>query len=360
MRWSFPIARISDIEVRIHLTFLLLPAYFGFQAWQTGGPAGALHAVVFVLLIFLCVLLHEFGHAYAALGYGIRTPDITLLPIGGLARLERMPEKPSQEFFIAIAGPLVNVAIAGGLLMVLGGLPNFRPDRLFLPDQNILLQLYKVNVTLVLFNLIPAFPMDGGRILRSALASFMAHGTATRIAATIGQYAAFVLGFMGAVRENWMLMLVAVFVYLAADQEANLATLKDFTHSLRLQDSMLTEFRSLRVGATLGEAVELAARTPQNEFPVIEADGRVRGLLTRGGLLRALKQAGPSAAVADHMHADLELVPYFAPFEMAFERLQSSPCPAVAIVDRSERLVGLLTADSLDDLMALREAARKG
>ncbi|MBS0660876.1 MAG: site-2 protease family protein [Verrucomicrobia bacterium] len=358
MRWSFPVARISDIEVRIHLTFLLLPAFFGFQAWQTGGPAGALNAVVFVLLIFLCVLLHEFGHAYAALGYGIRTPDITLLPIGGLARLERMPEKPSQEFVIAIAGPLVNVAIAGALALAMGGLPAFRPDRIFLPDQHLLLQLFKVNVSLVLFNLIPAFPMDGGRILRSGLASFLHYGTATRIAATIGQYAAFVLGFLGAVKESPMLFLVAVFVYLAADQEANLATLKDFASSLRLQDSMLTEFRSLRVGATLGEAVDLAVRTSQNEFPVIESDGRVRGLLTRGRLLRAVKEAGPQAAVADHMHADIELVPYFAPFSVAFDRLQTSPCPAVAIVDRSERLVGLLTADSLEDLMTLREAAK--
>lgn len=356
MRWSFLLARISGIEVRIHLTFLLLPAFIGLQAWQMGGAPAALNAVVFVCLIFFCVLLHEFGHAYAALGYGIRTPDITLLPIGGLARLERMPEKPSQEFFIAIAGPLVNVAIAAALGLALGEWPDFRLDRLFGPQQGILRQLYKANVVLVLFNLIPAFPMDGGRIFRSTLATFLPHGRATRIAASVGQYVAFVLAFFG-LSHNPTLILVAVFVYFAADQEADLATMKDFARGRRLQDSMLTEFRSLRLHARLQEALDLAVRTSQSEFPVVELDGRIRGLLTRAALMKALKAAGPSAPVADYMFDEIERVPYYAPFADAFERLQHGPCPAVAIVDRADRLVGLLTPDSMDELMKLHEAA---
>lgn len=359
MRWSFLLARISGIEVRIHLTFLLLPAFFGYQAYMAGGPAAAWNSVIFVCLIFLCVLLHEFGHAYAALGYGIRTPDITLLPIGGLARLERMPEKPSQEFVIAIAGPLVNVAIAAGLWLVLGGPMTFRPDRVFLPNQMLLQQLYTANLTLVFFNLIPAFPMDGGRVLRAALATFLPHSRATRIAAAIGQYVAFVLAFVGFQRDSPMLILVAVFVYLAAEQEAGVASLKEFTRGLRLQDSMLTDFRSLRANARLQDAAELAVRTGQFEWPVLEADGRVRGLLTRPRLLRALKEAGPAAPVVEHMQSGLRSVSYFTPFEQAFEELQHSECPALAVVDSSQRLVGLLTPDSIEELMKLHSAGAR-
>ncbi len=185
MRWSFKLARIAGIDVCVHVTFLLLLAFIGFSALASGGAAAAIEGVIYVCLVFLCVLLHEFGHALAARRYGIRTPDITLLPIGGVARLERMPEKPSQELVVAIAGPLVNVVIA--LLLFPFARGSLDPVIIQNVGVGLVTKLFITNVILVVFNMIPAFPMDGGRVLRAFLAMRMDYAKATNIAATIGQ-----------------------------------------------------------------------------------------------------------------------------------------------------------------------------
>lgn len=221
MKWSYRIARFAGIDVRIHVTFLLLPAYFGFLGWQEAGARGALEEIAFIGGLFLCVLLHEFGHALAGRRYGIRTPDITLLPIGGVARMETIPEKPSMELVIAVAGPAVNVVIALCLAVVLvatGGI-------LEGPDTTMRIQLHNllvVNCGIVLFNMIPAFPMDGGRVLRALLAMKFSHLTATRVAARTGQAMACgfaVLGFVA----NPMLVLIALFVFNGAQEELQYA-----------------------------------------------------------------------------------------------------------------------------------------
>lgn len=218
MKWSYRIARIAGIDVRIHITFLLLPAYFGFVEWRAAGTGAAAQAVLFILLLFFCVLLHEFGHALAGRRYGIPTPDITLLPIGGVARMLAIPDKPSQELVIAIAGPAVNVAIAALLAPMLyftGGLFGgpLTDTRLIL--HNLLL----VNLGLVLFNLVPAFPMDGGRILRSILAMWRPWPSATRIAARTGQVISVLFALAALWQENLLLLLVAFFVFSGARQE---------------------------------------------------------------------------------------------------------------------------------------------
>src|SRR5437016_9212220 len=220
MRWSIKIARISGIEVRIHVTFLLFLAWIGFTYYQVGGSAAAAEGVLFILALFGCVLLHEFGHALAARAFGIRTPDITLLPIGGVARLQRMPDKPWQELAVAVAGPLVNVVIAAVLIFVLGRRAEFQSlQHLEQPGIEMLAKLASVNISLVLFNLIPAFPMDGGRVLRSVLAMTMNYARATQVAAWIGQGLAFVFGFIG-LFSNPMLIFIAFFIFLGAQQEA--------------------------------------------------------------------------------------------------------------------------------------------
>jgi stage IV sporulation protein FB len=218
MQWSYRIARIAGIDVRIHITFLLLPAYFGFVEWRAAGPGAAAQSVFFILLLFCCVLLHEFGHALAGRRYGIRTPDITLLPIGGVARMLAIPDKPTQEFVIAVAGPAVNVAIAAILAPVLyftGGV--FSGP---LTDTRLLLHnLLLVNLGLVAFNMIPAFPMDGGRVLRSLLAMRWSWIRATRIAARTGQAIAILFALAALWRENPILLLIAFFVFSGARQE---------------------------------------------------------------------------------------------------------------------------------------------
>src|SRR5437868_13854345 len=183
MSWSLPIFRVAGIQLRIHVTFLLLIGWLAFRYYAEGGTAAAAGSVFFILLLFACVVLHEFGHAFAAKAYGINTPDITLLPIGGVARLERMPEEPKQELIIAIAGPMVNVIIAACLYMVIGARGHVDPETA-MRGGDMLIGLFQINVWLLLFNLLPAFPMDGGRVLRALLASRMTFARATQVAAT--------------------------------------------------------------------------------------------------------------------------------------------------------------------------------
>jgi Zn-dependent protease len=220
MGWSLPIFRIAGIQLRIHITFLLLIAWLAFGYYAEGGSAVAASRVIFILLLFVCVVLHEFGHAFAAKAFGINTPDITLLPIGGVARLERMPEEPVQELIIAVAGPMVNVVIALGLF-VAGGSQAF-VNSSTVEGGGFIAQLMTINILLVLFNLLPAFPMDGGRVLRALLAIRMSYARATQVAATIGQGFAFVFGFIGLL-WNPFLIFIALFVYIGASQEAALA-----------------------------------------------------------------------------------------------------------------------------------------
>jgi Zn-dependent protease len=226
MRWSLKVASISGIEVRIHLTFLLFLAWIWVSYYRVAGLAGAVQGVLFVLALFACVLLHEFGHAFAARGFGIATPDITLLPIGGVARLSRIPDEPWQEFVVAIAGPLVNVVIAGALIFVVHRSAELQQlEYLENPRVELLSRLASVNVMLVLFNLIPAFPMDGGRILRALLAMTMPYARATQIAAWVGQGLAVVFGVYG-LFGNPLLIFIAFFIFAGAQQEARMARAK--------------------------------------------------------------------------------------------------------------------------------------
>jgi Zn-dependent protease len=223
MSWSIKFARVAGIDLKIHLTFLLFILWIGFTYFSIGGAVAARQGILFILLLFACVLLHELGHALTAKAFGIRTTDITLLPIGGVARLERIPSEPKQELLIAIAGPAVNVVIAVLLIFYLGqraAMSDF--EDLHTPRVAMLSKLASVNIGLVLFNLIPAFPMDGGRILRSILAMRMNYLRATEIAARIGQALAIVFGIVGFF-YNSFLIFIAFFVYMGAQQEAALA-----------------------------------------------------------------------------------------------------------------------------------------
>ena len=212
--WEF--GSISGIKLRLHWTFLLLPIWVYLSSVIGGvGVVGAATSVLFVLAIFGCVLLHELGHAMAARQFGIGTRDITLLPIGGVAALERMPRIPLQELWIAVAGPLVNVVIASVIFLGLLISPVSTSNVI----GQFLGQLALVNVVLVVFNMIPAFPMDGGRVLRSVLAMFMEYASATHVAATVGQICAIGLGLTGLFTGNVILIFVAGFVFLAARAE---------------------------------------------------------------------------------------------------------------------------------------------
>ncbi len=354
MRWSLKIARVAGIEVRLHITFLLFLAWIGFSYYRLGGTPAATEGVLFILAIFGCVLLHEFGHALAARAFGIRTPDITLLPIGGVARLQRMPDRPWQELVVAVAGPLVNVVIAATLAWVLGQRVTWEPlEALHEPGVALLAKLLTVNITLVVFNLIPAFPMDGGRVLRALLAMVLPYSRATHIAATIGQALAFVFGFVG-LFWNPLLIFIAFFIFLGAQAEASAAQLRDISQGVPVAEAMMTHLVRLPPHASLNAAVEALLRTAQHEFPIVDDEGRILGVLTRDDMIAALKQRGSDAPVSEFMRRDLPVVSPHDPFEEAFREMQECGCPALPVVDRTGRFVGLITPENVGEMLLVR------
>lgn len=227
MRWSLKFGRLAGIDVYVHFTFFLLLAWVAFIHWkQTESMGAALIGVLFILSIFACVVLHELGHALTAKKYGIKTRDIILLPIGGVARLEKMPDKPIQELWVALAGPAVNAGIAAVLAIYLLVANSFTPvNQLTVSTAPFIERILGVNIFLVLFNLIPAFPMDGGRVLRALLAMRLAHTRATRISANLGQGIALLFGIIG-LFYNPMLLFIAFFVWFSAAQEARMTRMK--------------------------------------------------------------------------------------------------------------------------------------
>ena len=303
MKGSLKLGRILGINVYVHLTFFLLLGFLGVAHGMSGRSLeAALTGLLFFTGLFACVLLHEYGHALAARKYGIATRDITLLPIGGVARLERMPDKPSQELVVALAGPLVNGIIAAGLFLGLTLTGTWQPlASLTTTSGNLLERLLAVNVFLVLFNLLPAFPMDGGRVLRSLLAMRLDYARATRIAARIGQGMALVFGFLG-LFTNPMLLLIALFVWVGAAQEAAAAAMKASFTGVTVRDAMLTDFRALSPQDSLGDVTKLLLAGSQTDFPVADG-GRVVGILDHAALFEALRERGDLAPVGDVMRS---------------------------------------------------------
>lgn len=361
MSWSFPIGTVRGTVIRIHLTFLLLLLWIAGTGFAAGGTQAAIASTVFVCLLFLCVLLHEFGHVFAARRYGVRTPDITLLPIGGVARLERIPEKPREELVVALAGPAVNVVIAALLFLVLGGIPPMQAAaELHSPGQGILERLAWVNVTLVLFNLIPAFPMDGGRVLRAFLAWRMGYVRATQRAAAVGQGVAFLLGLLGLFGGNPLLVFIALFVYLGASSEAHAVQMREVGRGIPAADAMITRFEALSPAARIEDAVALLIATTQREFPVVDGGGTLRGVLTREAMIQALKEQGPEAPVLEAMTREIPLVRARQCLADAMEALQQTQAPAVGVTDAAGRLVGLVTPETVGELMMVHAARPPG
>ena len=360
MSWSLNIGRVAGTVVRVHLTFLLFLAWIFAASYASSGAAAAWETLLFVLLLFLCVLLHEFGHIFTARAFGVTTPYVTLLPIGGVAQLERIPEEPWEEFLIAIAGPMVNIVITILLVFVAGAQLNPNVAGAVESTQiSMVDRLAIVNLFLALFNLIPAFPMDGGRVLRAALASKFGYVRATEISASIGQFVAFALGFIG-LMYNPILIFIAIFVYLAAASEAHMVALRAASHGVPVSHAMVTHFEALSPEAHLDAAVQTLLQTGQGEFPVVDGLGKPVGVLDRGALIRALKTLGPDVRVADAMSSEFPTVGYRATLEQAFKVLQQNGAPAVGVTDGSGKLIGLITGETIAEMMMLREALPRG
>jgi len=363
MAWSFPIARLFGSELRVHATFFLILIWIGWVGHASGGMPAAIENVLFVLALFACVIAHEYGHALMARRYGIRTPDITLLPIGGMARLERMPEKPAQEIAVALAGPAVNVVIWAVLMLVLGGRMAPVDDMIATGGgwQAFLSRLAGVNLFLVLFNLLPAFPMDGGRVLRAALATRMSRVRATEIAAGAGRALAFGMGFLGLMSGNPVLLLIGVFIFIAAGAEAQDVGLRALAARMRARDAMITTYEALTPDDTLQAAGQALIRTTQHEFPVLDAQGQPLGLLTRARIFASLGDPGAGMTRLGAVTLDpLPALPISAPLTAVLDRMQQSGAAAVAICTPAGHVVGYITRENLGEVMILHGSDPQG
>ena len=358
MKSGLYLGRWLGIDVIVHWTFLLLVGLLMAAQLLAGASwAEVAGSTTLLVAVFLCVLLHEFGHALTARVFGIRTHDITLLPIGGLARLERIPENPWQEFWIALAGPAVNVAIVAVLLPVaaaLGGLQNMVPSNL--PAASFLMQLISINVALVGFNLLPAFPMDGGRVLRAVLAMFLPYAKATNIAAACGQVMALLFAVVGFF-TNWMLMLVACFVYFAARGEAQHVRTRALVRGARVREAMVPRFRGLEPGMSLRAAVAELLADHQQDFPVVER-GQVVGVLHRVDLLSGVAQGRLDATVRDVMARECQFIDESMPLDQAFAIMQQSGRAMLPVL-HGHSLVGVLTSDNIEEWLLVRAALRQ-
>ena len=357
MRWSFTIGRIRGTEMKVHVTFFLLLAYFGYLAYDAAGTDAAIRETIFLVALFICVLLHEFGHITMARRFGVRTPEVLLLPIGGVARLERVPEEPRQELLIALAGPAVTLVIALlllGVALAAGHGVILRAP--FVPDMPFVVRLLISNIFLLVFNLFPAFPLDGGRVLRAVLARRLGLVRATRIAGTVGQLFAVALGILGVMLNMPLTMLVAFFIFLGAGSEAAAVATRVAGQGLQVSQMMVTQFQTIPVHATLSQAVELLLAGEQREFPVVDNLGRAEGILTRDNLIRGLSRRGPEATVAEAMTAAAPAVAPTLGFQEALDRLRASGLPALPVVDAGGSLVGMLTMDNITDLLLVRRA----
>ncbi len=356
MRWSYKVAEFAGIGVYVHATFFVLLAFVAIAFLVQGaGPAGALAAVAFILTLFACVVAHEFGHALAAQRFGIRTKEITLLPIGGVARLERMPREPMQELWIALAGPAVNILIAALLLGWLVAADWWRPvgEVGIMGPGAFVERLLMVNLFLVFFNMLPAFPMDGGRVLRALMATRMDYTRATILAASIGQAMAIGFAFLG-LFTNPLLLLIAFFVWVGAGQEAAQVQMRSVMADIPVRRAMITQFSILQPGDSLAKAVELILSGSQQDFPVVMGD-EVVGILTRQDLLSALARLPQDTPVSQVMQREFRQIDESETLEQAFTQLQECSCHTMPVTSHG-RLVGLLTMENVGEFVMIQTA----
>lgn len=359
MKWSWTLGHVAGIELRVHATFLILLAWMALlYGRDTGTVAGAATGVVFTIAVFASVVLHELGHALTARRFGVGTRDITLLPIGGVARLESIPEKPTQELAVALAGPAVTLAIAVVLYVVLriSGITAAPPATGAVTGQGFVAELLWVNATLLVFNLLPAFPMDGGRVLRALLALRMNYLRATQIAARAGRAFALLFGILGLVFSPF-LVLIALFVWLGAAAESSEQEMHTSLAGVDVARVMSRGVRTLSVSDTLDTALQQVLSGFQHDFPVVDG-GRVVGVLSHRALLSGLAARGRQSDVGASMDRSFRSATPDEPLEEAVARLRESPCHAMPVMSDGQ-LRGVLTLDGVGEFVAIAAALRR-
>jgi Zn-dependent protease/CBS domain-containing protein len=362
MGGAFKIGRVAGIDLKVHWTFFLLLAYFAFAGYQgSGSVTNALVTALVIAALFVCVVLHEYGHSLVAQRLGIEIQDITVLPIGGVARLKSLPTRPWDEVKIAIAGPLVNVVLAPiffAIALLLGASPLDIAN--IVQGGNSLGQIFAylgfINVALVVFNLIPAFPLDGGRVLRGLLATRLGAVRATDVSAAIGQFFAAAFFLIGLLGGNFLLALVAVFIYFGASGEAQMVRQREKTRGLSVSDVMGTKPRTETVtpSHTFGQVLDSVIHGYQEDFPVVDESGTLVGMLTRDEIMTAAHSPERYQSVRELMKTDVPTISSKADlFEEGLRLLQQSGLRALPVTENAE-LVGMLTIEDVGNASLLR------
>lgn len=358
LKWSWKIFEVAGIGIYLHWTFLLIISWLFLVLQSQAGLWDAIEGVGFILALFGCVVLHELGHALTAKRFNVRTRDITLLPIGGIARLERIPEEPRQELLIALAGPAVNVVIAAvlfGIVALFSELGD--PGGILKGEASFLERLMYLNLLLVAFNMLPAFPMDGGRVLRAMLAQKMEYVQATEVASSIGQGMAILFAVVAVLTSHWFLLFIAIFVYLGAQAEAHAVEIRWIVKGIPVASAMVTEFRTLKESDTLAVAIEDLLAASQHDFPVMD-NGQVVGVLPRQDLLTALAREGRDVSVSKVMRRDFNTVEDTAMLGQTFEQMNAASCPLVPVLHEG-KLVGLATLENIGEWIMVQSALKK-
>ena len=358
MKWSWKIAKVAGIDVYLHMTFLILIVWIGLGYWQIAGTlAAVVSGVGFILALFFCVLLHEFGHALTARQFGIRTKSIMLLPIGGIASIEKMPEDPRLEILIALAGPAVSSAIALVLWILLRMGNGLVPlEDLSITGGSFLQRLMIINILLAAFNMLPAFPMDGGRVFRAMLSLRMEPVKATRIAAVVAQALALLMAVLG-FRYNLFLVFIAVFIWIGAAAEASMANVKFALSGLSAGKAMLTDFQVLQPDESLARAVKLTLSGSQKDFPVLAGDN-VIGVLRQSDLLRGLHDHGKLCRVDQEMQRDVPQADISEPLAAVMERMQAGESGLLIVTDRG-RIAGIIDIDNIMEFLRIQKALQE-
>lgn len=358
MKWTWKIGRLAGIDIYIHATFFLLIYIVGIGYWNEHGTVVAVvFGIGFVLALFACVVLHELGHSLTARRYGIQTKRITLLPIGGVASLEKMPDDPRQEIRVALAGPAVNFVIAFVLYvyLVLRHVPVTAQD-IGATGGSYVYRLMVMNIFLGGFNLLPAFPMDGGRVLRAVLALRMDHALATQKAARVGQFLAIGFGLLGLI-YNPFLVFIAVFVWFGATMENNAEQLKSVLGEATVKYAMLNEFHTLSPQDTLAKAIELTLAGSQKDFPV-GYPNQLTKVLHHSDLIKGLQEQGEDVRISELALQDILTADINEPLGKLLERMQGNPGQMICVMDDSQ-LVGLLDLENILELIRIHDALGK-
>ncbi len=370
MKWSYTVARVSGIDIRIHATFALILALGAFQWGFPKGLdgessfAGAVFGMGLMILLFTCVVLHELGHSLVAQRFGLTVREIVLLPIGGVARLEKNPEKPQHELLIALAGPLVNVAIAVLLFFAGGVALNFglvEAQSLLTADGPPTLAtlwgwLFLANVGLAVFNMIPAFPMDGGRVLRAALAMRLGFSRGTQIATVIGQAVAFAFGLLGVLTGNFLLVIVALFVFMGAGQERAEEQARTVLTTLRVGDAYNKHALVLSPGDHVSKVVDYILTSYQPDFAVVQGRSFL-GVVTRDDVLKALATETNDLYVAGIMKRDVLTVDARQGLDDV-RRLMGEKGERIAAVNAGDAFLGLVSVEDIGEALVVSSFAQ--